>query len=400
MKGSIIVAFTLLCSAMLVGMVKGDGVNADFTWTPTSPLSKQQVSFTDHSTPTTGVVKRIWYFGDGEGSVEKNPKHTYEKPGTYTVTLVVVWNISGNETADVATKNITVQNRMPIANAGPDQLVDTRTVTLNGSQSYDPDGTIVSYHWNFGDSTTGLGKVVQHTYASDGVYTVVLNVTDDSGGYGIDSCMVKVDTSSPNTTVHLNGSKGENGWFISNVRVNFTVNETLSGLNATFYRIDEGNWTLYKGDFNITEEGIHLLEFYSDDKAGNKENIRSTTIKIDKTSPQVDIVSPQEKKIYIFGRGILPTFKRTFIIGRITVEVNATDNIMMYQVKFFVNGELMANDSTSPYEWKWGGAIGAKTLKVVASDGAGHETSKEINVFIISFFKPRGTSVGIERANS
>jgi len=50
---------------------------------------------------------------------------------------------------------------------------------FNGSRSYDRDGTIVSWHWSFGDGTTGNGSVVTHTYTDAGAYTVFLTVTDD-----------------------------------------------------------------------------------------------------------------------------------------------------------------------------------------------------------------------------
>jgi PKD repeat protein len=53
--------------------------------------------------------------------------------------------------------------------------------TLDASQSSDADGTIVSYDWDFGDGTTGTGKVTTHAYAAAGSYTVKLTVTDDQG---------------------------------------------------------------------------------------------------------------------------------------------------------------------------------------------------------------------------
>ncbi len=52
-------------------------------------------------------------------------------------------------------------------------------VTFDGSGSSDPDGTIVSYDWDFGDGSTGTGVNPTHTYAADGFYTVTLVVTDD-----------------------------------------------------------------------------------------------------------------------------------------------------------------------------------------------------------------------------
>jgi PKD repeat protein len=53
--------------------------------------------------------------------------------------------------------------------------------TFDGSTSYDPDGTIVSYNWDFGDESSDNGSIVTHTYTATGVYTVTLTVTDDDG---------------------------------------------------------------------------------------------------------------------------------------------------------------------------------------------------------------------------
>lgn len=55
------------------------------------------------------------------------------------------------------------------------------SIDFNASTSFDPDGVIVSYSWNFGDGITDTGVMVSHSWAVAGDYTVTLTVTDDDG---------------------------------------------------------------------------------------------------------------------------------------------------------------------------------------------------------------------------
>lgn len=52
---------------------------------------------------------------------------------------------------------------------------------FNAAGSFDPDGTIASYEWKFGDGTTGSGSAPAHTYATGATYDVTLIVTDQQG---------------------------------------------------------------------------------------------------------------------------------------------------------------------------------------------------------------------------
>ncbi len=80
-------------------------------------------------------------------------------------------------------------NQQPVAaaTATPTTGSTGTFIFLDGSTSSDPDGTIVSYSWDFGDSTpvvsgdAGQAGAVYHSYGSDGAYTVTLTVTDDQG---------------------------------------------------------------------------------------------------------------------------------------------------------------------------------------------------------------------------
>lgn len=74
-------------------------------------------------------------------------------------------------------------NAPPVAAFTADQDRGTAplTVSFDASASTDPDGSIASYMWSFGDGTTGSGADVEHVYQTPGLYTATLTVTDDRG---------------------------------------------------------------------------------------------------------------------------------------------------------------------------------------------------------------------------
>ena len=82
-----------------------------------------------------------------------------------------------------ATRAINLQDNLPVASftASPTTAQTAIPIIFNATSSYDPDGTIVSYSWNFGDGIIGSGETPSHSYNIAGVYTVTLTVTDNSG---------------------------------------------------------------------------------------------------------------------------------------------------------------------------------------------------------------------------
>jgi len=83
---------------------------------------------------------------------------------------------------------IYVGNMRPIASftATPNNGTSPLTVTFDASESYDPDGTIEAYLWDFGDGQTASlvvpTTVHQYTVQTDSrVFTAILTVTDNLG---------------------------------------------------------------------------------------------------------------------------------------------------------------------------------------------------------------------------
>jgi PKD repeat protein len=73
------------------------------------------------------------------------------------------------------------------------------TISVDGTASSDPNGTIASYAWNFGDGKTAAGATASHAYAAAGTYTVTLTVTDNQGATNSTSKSVTVTANSGST---------------------------------------------------------------------------------------------------------------------------------------------------------------------------------------------------------
>ncbi|MBI4814765.1 MAG: PKD domain-containing protein [Deltaproteobacteria bacterium] len=146
------------------------------------------------STDADGTIASYaWEFGDGDSATGAVATHTYEAAGNYLARLVVT-DDQGATDEDVAIVTITIEgNVAPTANpGGPYSVKVGVAVNLDGSGSADPDGTIATYAWDFGDSGQGTGAMVSHTYAQAGTYTVRLSVTDDDGAIGQATTVVVV----------------------------------------------------------------------------------------------------------------------------------------------------------------------------------------------------------------
>src|SRR5439155_80341 len=140
--------------------------------------------------PDGTLASRAWSFGDGTVASGAVVRHAYATPGTYTATLTVTDDGGLSASASMV---VTAVNRPPRADCGPAQETPAgASVLLDGSRSTDPDGTIRSYVWTFGDGASATGAMVTHVYAAPGAYTPTLTVSDDLGATGTASSRVDV----------------------------------------------------------------------------------------------------------------------------------------------------------------------------------------------------------------
>ena len=136
-----------------------------------------------------------WNFGDGTSELlAKNPTHTYQTDGTYTVTLTVIDDLGATDTITFSVPVGVDANQYPTADpGGPYEGMVEEIVVFDGTQSTDSDGEIEEYMWDFGDDTTGSGATITHSYSEPGSYLVTLTVTDNYGDSHAESTTVSVN---------------------------------------------------------------------------------------------------------------------------------------------------------------------------------------------------------------
>jgi len=146
-----------------------------------------------------------------------------------------------------------VPNQLPIANFtySPEKPVVNQSVTFDASSSYDPDGKIIAYEWDFGDRniTNTTEEVIKHSYSEAGSYEVTLTVTDDKGAKNSTTKMVTVMPAPPSV-------------FISTDKYEYTAGDVML-INITFEnpRNERQNvkflWRLDISDYNLSFKVIN-----------------------------------------------------------------------------------------------------------------------------------------------
>ena len=149
--------------------------------------------------------------------------------------------------------------------------------------------TPVDLHFTTSDDLSGVQTTVPEGplhFSSEGAnQNQQVTVTDNAGNSAtFTSPAVNIDRTQPSTSATVSGnSNGE--WHTGPVSVALVASDNLSGLASTFYRIDGSSAQTYTTAFSVSNDGVHNVEFWSVDVAGNSETHQTRIVKIDATAP-------------------------------------------------------------------------------------------------------------------
>ncbi len=139
--------------------------------------------------------------------------------------------------------------------------------SFDGSTSKDSDGTITAYGWNFGDTKTGSGVTVTHTYAAGGTYTVSLTVTDNAGGTNTVSHPITVAAASvlPTYATIAKAAKLADGYYRTTL-----AHTTVTPTNGW-------SWSTYTQGVQTLFEQVGDQQYLNDNLAWGQSNAWAVT---------------------------------------------------------------------------------------------------------------------------
>ena len=286
----------------------------------------------------------------------------------------------------------TLQRTYPIiyeAKLYADTTAPTGTVKINSNAQYTK-STGVTLNLSATDSDSGLAQMqfsndnktwsTPETYATtknwtlttgDGTKTVYVKYKDVAGNWSTPvSSTIILDTTVPATTI-----SGVDGlWHNSSVTITLNPSDTGSGIDKIYYSTDGTSPTLiYTAPFTLTNEGTYTIKYYSLDKAGNAEAIKTCAnqVKIDTTAPSGSV------QVNNGAQGIDST--------SVTLTLNATDSGSgLAQMQF-------SNDNTTwstleiyatTKNWTLAAGNGTKTVYAKFIDVAGNAGIASANAYL------------------
>lgn len=183
----------------------------------------------------------------------------------------------------------------------------------------------------------------------------------------------RLDTQAPTTTATLSGTMGKPSWYRSNVSATLNATDNLLGTDYTLFKVDGGPWSKYQTPLTFSTGGNHKIQFFSVDKDGNEEQVKTVEFNIDKSAPEAKIYVDQDKKDLVVkgtedtdtvtilnGKNLQKAYSITDLAGNTVkldvrdVDLKKLDSFKLYSLTYNQNQPIVqpANSYTVLYSGK------------------------------------------------
>ena len=274
-------------------------------------------------------------------------------------------------TEDVKTATVKIDRTVP-ETAASEATGWQQEVIIELTTTDDKSGVDKTFY-SVNDSEYAEGTSIAVT--EGGVNTVSFYSMDKAGNLEeAKTVEVKIDFAAPETVSNKNEE-----WLKEDFVVELTAKDDLSGIAATYYSLDDSEF-LESTNFQVSEEGVNEVQFYSTDIAGNKEETKAGQVKIDKTVPLVSWSLANE---YSLGTELSLTYSATDAVSGIaseTLMVNGTN---------YTNGEAVLFDQPGEYK-----------VQLTVTDNAGWVSTLEKTIVVYIPVNTFEVKPGVIKGNS
>ena len=288
--------------------------------------------------PDGNIVSYRWQFGDGSNGEGVRANHIYSKNGSYTATLTV---IDDEKQSSNASTTITV-GVPPVArvSANPTSGNSPLNVVFDGSESYDADGIITSFKWDFGDGTSGTGQTASHTYTNLATRLATLTVRDNEGLEASASVEINISTG-PIARFACNPKKG-----IAPLKVSFNASNSKPS-DKNNGSIVKYEWSFGDGSYGEGKSPTHTYR---------KTGIFTAILKITDNKGEVESTT---KEVVVYSK---PTAR---------FSLSPTTGIAPLKVNFNASASDDPDGRIIAYKWSFGdGSTGTgKTVSHIYDKG-------------------------------
>jgi len=165
--------------------------------------------------------------------------------------------------------------------------------------------TVTATGW---DATSGVasrllsvnsGALQPSALLNEGVHILDIEVTDNAGNRTQDSTTISVDTTTPTIDISVNGTLGNNGWYISDIQVSALPSDVTSGIWMFEVSPDGSAYQTYNAPVPFSD-GHHTIQFKATDIAGNVTETPLQDFFVDTIAPTVDLPASWELGNNIF----------------------------------------------------------------------------------------------------
>jgi PKD repeat protein len=354
----------------------------------TSPISISfDASLIPIETSVYSILSYTWDFGDGSIANGQKVTHEYKQKaqgnGIYTVVLTVEYmDLKSGARFDYETSTeVVIENELTAASfvANPSSGEVPLTVNFDAGSSFDPDGEIVSYEWDFdedGRYDDAVGEVVSYEFTQEGNYEVSLRVTDNNGESATTSQVIEAGSVGGLRAV-ITPPLGEGAVYFTDERYEFDGNlSQATEQKIVKFKWDMGDGTKLEGrsvKHTYEEVGSYQVVLTVLDADGNAdESILDLEVVEEGTPPSASIkTSPAAVSGVVSGP--VPLTVGFDASGSTDPE----DDIVDYEWDF--DGDGIVDDSGSKVSNTYG-EVGSYEAMLVVTDAAGNTKESTVNI--------------------